>query len=183
MSSIRLIATFAVLMSITMLTACSSTPRTEQERERLDIRVASTIERFKEADPSIEVIFDTAHAYVVFPAIAKGGAGIGGAHGHGQAYEDGNLVGYAEVSQGTIGFQLGGQSFSQIIFFNDKAAFNQLREGSLAFAAQASAVAASRGAAASAEYERGVMVFTMTNTGLMFEASIGGQKFNYYPVE
>lgn len=183
MSSNRLIVCFALLMSLTLLAACTSSPRTEQERERLDTRVDATIERFKAEDPSIEVIFDSAYAYVVFPAIAKGGAGIGGAHGHGQAYEQGDLVGYAEVSQGTIGFQLGGQTFSQIIFFNDKAAFDQLRDGSLAFAAQASAVAASRGAAAAAEYERGVMVFTMTNTGLMFEAAIGGQKFNFHPVE
>jgi len=98
-------------------------------------------------------------------------------------YEAGELIGYSAVTQGTIGLQAGGQSISQVIFFSDKPAFDNFVQGKASFVAQASAVAATQGAAASTKFRNGVMVFVLTQGGLMFEASIGGQQFRYEPTD
>lgn len=140
----------------------------------------STVNRFKLKDPGMSKFFDQAHAYAVFPKITKGGAGIGAAHGEGGVvYERGAHVGFAEVSQVTVGAQLGGQSFSQIVFFQTPSAFNDFKYGRLKFSGNASAVWADSGSAAANDYREGVAVFAMPISGAMLEASIGGQEFKY----
>jgi lipid-binding SYLF domain-containing protein len=140
-----------------------------------------TVKRFRETDPSLKEFFETSVGYAVFPEVAKGAAGIGAAHGNGVLYENGSMVGYSELAQGSIGVQLGGQVYSELVFFENERSLNDFKQGNLEFAAQASAVAAAEGAAANADYDQGVAVFTMGQQGLMFEASIGGQKFSYTP--
>jgi lipid-binding SYLF domain-containing protein len=142
-------------------------------------RVETAITQFKEEDPTIQRFFDSACAYAVFPTIGKGGFLIGGARGRGEVYEGGNFVGYTTLTQGTIGAQAGGQTYSEIIFFQNPAALAEFRRGDVEFAGQASAVAATHGASANADYEDGVAVFTIGEGGLMFEAAVGGQRFHF----
>jgi len=137
------------------------------------------IAEFKARDSGIDRFFDMAHGYAVFQKITKGGMVIGAAHGSGVVYEKGLVVGTATLSQGTVGFQLGFQSYSEIIFFKDEAALDRLKDGRLKFSGQASAVAAEEGASADVDYEKGVAVFTLPRAGLMAEASIGGQHFSF----
>ena len=144
-------------------------------------KVAETKAKFLKKDPTLKAFFNKAYAYVVFPTVGKGAIGIGGAHGKGYVYRKGKLIGYSSLTQVTIGFQLGGQAYSEIIFFKDKTAFNLFKNGNLKFSAQASAVAADKGVAANADYSGGVAIFTMAKGGLMYEASIGGQGFSYKP--
>jgi lipid-binding SYLF domain-containing protein len=143
--------------------------------------VELAIDRFKVEDPSLGKFFETARGYAVFPSIGKGGAGLGGAHGRGELFENGQVIGTTEMTQGTIGLQLGGQTFAQIIFFQNGAALEHFKSGRAEFSAEVSAVAARQGAAAKADYHQGVAVFQMIKGGLMGEASIGGQKFSYQP--
>lgn len=168
-----------------LLAACSDyrqTSGSEDAQEWRDNQSDHTVARFREQDHTLQRFFDTAHGYAVFPEITKGAAGIGAAHGEGGVvYEQGRRIGSAEVTQVTIGAQLGGQSYSEIVFFQDAAAMEKFKSNNLEFSANASAVAASSGAAATADYADGVAVFTMPTGGLMFEASIGGQKFRFYP--
>ena len=93
--------------------------------------------------------------------------------------EGGELAGYSTLTQGTVGAQLGGQAYREVIFFVDEAAMSHFKQGNLEFSAQASAVAARAGASADADYTGGIAVFTIAKGGLMFEASIGGQKLSY----
>ena len=137
------------------------------------------IAEFKAKDSGIRRFFDEAHGYAVFPKITKGGLLIGAAHGSGVVYERGVVVGSTTLSQGTVGFQLGFQSYSEIIFFKSKPALDRLKDGKLKFSGQASAVAAEEGASADVDYEEGVAVFTLPRAGLMAEASIGGQYFSF----
>ena len=157
-----------------------------------------TVEIFKNAGES-GGFFDRSHGYAVFPTIGKGGIGVGGAYGKGRVFTGGKHVGDTSMGQLTIGFQLGGQAYSQIIFFKDKRAFEEFSGGNFEFGAQASAVAITAGASAAAttagssagasggkkdattvgKYSRGMAVFTVAKGGLMYEASIGGQKFSY----
>ena len=139
----------------------------------------AAIAEFKRADPSIDAFFKNAHGYAIFPEITKGAVGIGGAGGDGVVYEQGAAVGTSSMSQVTIGLQLGGQSYSEIIFFEDQKTLKDFEEGNFEFAAQASAVALKSGASSNAKYANGVAVFTVAKGGLMFEASLGGQKFSY----
>jgi lipid-binding SYLF domain-containing protein len=115
----------------------------------------------------------------VFPTVGKGAVGVGGAYGRGVLYEGGVVTGYCDLTQGSIGLQLGGQAYSQIIAFSTAEALTLFKTGNFAFDAQATAVALKSGAGANAKYSNGVAVFTMDESGLMFEASIGGQKFSY----
>jgi lipid-binding SYLF domain-containing protein len=161
-----------------------------------------TIIVFKNAGQSGE-FFNNSYGYAVFPTIGKGGIGIGGAYGKGRVYAKDKYVGDTSMTQVTAGFQLGGQAYSQIVFFEDKRAFDEFTGGNFEFGAQATAVAITAGASAEAttagsstgasggkhdattkgSYHKGMAVFTVAKGGLMFEAAIGGQKFKYTPLE
>ena len=150
-----------------------------EQREKA--AVEETIAKFKEADSSMKVFFDKAYGYVVFPGIGKGGFIIGGGHGTGWVYEQGNHIGSATVTQLTVGAQIGGQSYREIIFFKDKETLDTFKKGNLELSAQVSAIIVRQGASKDASYDHGVAVFTMPRKGAMAEASVGGQKFKYTP--
>lgn len=137
------------------------------------------ISEFRQADPSLNRFFNSAYGYAVFPTVGKGGFGIGGAYGSGVVFRGGKVVGEASLTQLTIGFQLGGQAYREVIFFRDKGSFDDFKKGNFELSAQASAVAATFGASADADFENGVAVFTLAKGGLMYEASVGGQKFSF----
>ena len=162
---------------------------------------SKTTNIFKESQ-AVQPFFKAAYGYAVFPTIGKGGIGIGGAHGKGQTYRGGKVSGYTKMTQVTIGLQFGGQAYSQIIFFKDKRAYEDFTSGNFEFGAQASAVAITAGATAQAgttgagggatgggtagaqdaSYYKGMAVFTHAKGGLMYEATIGGQKFSFKPL-
>ncbi|MFK7790325.1 MAG: YSC84-related protein [Phycisphaeraceae bacterium] len=161
---------------------CSTAPQTKQERVDLDTAAQSTLNTFKQNKPGYYKVYNgSAVGKAVFPSIGKGGYFLGGAYGQGVVYEGSKLVGYCKIEQATIGFQLGGQAYSQIIFFQNKEALQKFKRGEIAGAAQASAVAVKADASAQADYDNGVAVFSLDSAGLMYEASIGGQKFSYLP--
>jgi lipid-binding SYLF domain-containing protein len=157
-----------------------------------------TINVFRKAEESGK-FFAKAYGYAVFPTIGKGGIGIGGAYGKGRVYEKGKWIGGTSMTQLSVGFQLGGQGFSQIIFFESAAALHKFTQGEFEFGAEASAVAITLGASAQAgtggaaagasvdkdkakvvgSYNNGMAVFTVAKGGLMYEAAIAGQKFNF----
>jgi lipid-binding SYLF domain-containing protein len=162
---------------------------------------AKTIEIFKQSDV-VKPFFENCYGYTVFPTIGKGGIGVGGSYGSGQVYAQGVPTGIAKLFKGSIGFQFGGQAFSQMIFFKDKRAFEEFTGGNFEFDAGVSAVAITAGAQAKAgtegstagasagpasgaqaktSYRKGMAVFVHAKGGLMYEASVGGQKFSYKP--
>ncbi|MBI5857202.1 MAG: hypothetical protein HZB42_06095 [Sphingobacteriales bacterium] len=134
---------------------------------------------FIQTDGLMNNLFSSAYGYVIFPNVGKGGIGIGGAAGNGAVYKHGILIGMAKMTQVTIGFQWGGQAYREVIFFETKDDLDRFKENRLELSAQASAVAATAGASANVKYKNGVMIFTQTKGGLMYEASIGGQKFTF----
>lgn len=160
---------------------CDTAPRTESDKKVLAVRATDALAEFKRVDPSLQRMLDKAYGYAIFPSVGKGAVGVGGAYGRGEVYEGNTMVGYCDLSQGTIGFQLGGQEYMELIVFETKAALDSFKSNTFEFSGQASAVAVRSGAAATAPYENGVAVFTMTKAGLMFEASIGGQRFTFQP--
>jgi lipid-binding SYLF domain-containing protein len=152
-----------------------------QEEQKNLAAAEETIKSFKAAEPGLEVYFKEAYAYAVFPTIGKGGLIFGGSHGTGMVFEGGKVVGNASVSSASVGLQAGVESYSELIFFKDKETFENFKKGNVKLSAQASAVAADKGAAAKASYNEGVAVFVKSKGGLMADASVGGQKFKYEP--
>ena len=163
-----------------------------------------TVHIFKSIS-GVSPFFNSAYGYAVFPTIGKGGFGVGAAHGKGQVYridrENGDEVtGFARLTEISLGFQMGGQAYRQIVFFEDERAYDEFTSGSFEFDASASAVAVTAsadatagtqgsravgsaggesGSATSTTYYKGFMVFTVSTGGLMYEASIGGQKYSF----
>jgi len=181
MRSVALVCVFVIAGAL-VLTGCSTTPQTAEGQAQLTSKSEAAIQQAKKADPGLQRFFETAAGYAVFPSVGKGGLGVGGAYGRGELFEGGKLVGDCTLTQASIGFQLGGQKYTELIFFENKAALDSFKSGNFAFSAQASAVALKSGVSANAKYTDGVAVFTMGEAGLMYEASIGGQKFSYQPV-
>ena len=161
---------------------------------------SETIQLFKNAGESGKY-FGKSYGYAVFPTIGKGGIGIGGAYGKGRVYEHGGSVGEVSMAQVSVGFQFGGQAYSEIIFFENKAAFDDFTSGNFEFGANVGAIAITAAASASAgtsgasaaasggkkdaatagEFYKGMVVFTIAKGGLMYEATVAGQKFTYTP--
>jgi lipid-binding SYLF domain-containing protein len=159
-----------------------------------------TINLFKNAGQSAS-FFQNCYGYAVFPTIGKAGLAVGGAHGKGRVYEHGKYVGDASMNQLSLGYQAGGQAYSQIVFFEDERAFKEFTKGDYEFGADVNAVAitaaaggtlATTGASADASggmkdaktagnYHKGLAVFTIVKGGAMFEAAVAGQKFSFSP--
>lgn len=166
--------TIFVLASSSTLLAFDPDPNNEMQ-----LAVAKAIVDVKNSDPSIDKFFEESAGYAVFPNVGKGGIGIGGAHGKGLVIVNDKAVGKTSMSQVTIGLQLGGQVYAEFIFFKDETALGHFQRGNFELNAQASAVAVTAGASADADYDKGVAIFTNVGGGLMYEASVGGQKFKY----
>ena len=163
-------------------------------------KYADTISLFQNAGKS-SWFFDNSYGYAVFPTVGKAGFVVGGAYGKGRVYAAGEWMGDTSMIHLNVGFQLGGQAFSEIIFLEDKRAFDEFTGGNFEFSADASAVALTAGASAAAtttgssagasggkkdattvgSYYKGMATFTIVKGGLMYQATIGGQKFSYTP--
>jgi lipid-binding SYLF domain-containing protein len=143
---------------------------------------AAVIAKFKDKDPGLAKVFTESAGYVVFPTVAKGGLGIGGARGKGYVYQHGRLVGRSTLTQLTVGLQAGGQAYSEVIFFKDAGALENFEGGHLKLDAQASAIALTERVSADLAYRDGVAIVTMAEGGLMYEASVGGQKLSFHPI-
>lgn len=175
----RTITTLA--LGLVVVAGCATKPRGEERQQALHLEAQALIKRLSATDPTLPDFLNRAYAYAVFPSIGRAGLGVGGAYGRGTVYEQGRLVGFADVTQGTIGLQIGAQSFSQILVFQNRETLDAFRSGNFTFAANVSAVAVQAGAAAATDFQNGSAVFTHTNAGLMAEASVGGQRFTYQP--
>jgi len=167
------------LLIAIFVAGCQTAPKTKADKDDLEMQAESTVVTFKALDPPIKTFFESAKGYAVFPSIGKGGLVVGGAYGKGVLYENGKVAGYCDLSQGSIGFQIGGQAYSEIIFFQTQHTLSTFKAGEFAFAGQVSGVAVKAGASADASYTAGVAVFTRPIGGLMGEAAIGGQNFTY----
>lgn len=167
------------LMGLLAVTSCATAPPTVEAKADLRHTSAGAVSQAEQNDPSMQDIIRVSAGYAVFPDIGKGAVGVGGAYGKGDVYQNGAVVGYCDMTQGSIGVQLGGQEYTEILIFQTPDAVARFKTGNFSFDAQATAVAIKSGAGANAKFANEVAVFTMDEAGLMYEASLGGQKFSY----
>jgi lipid-binding SYLF domain-containing protein len=169
-----------VITALAMTTAYAWDPKKSEE---LHEKAQEAKTEMLDKDADMQRFYDSAVAYVIIPTVAKAGFGIGGARGKGLLYEGGEITAEVTLSQLSVGFQWGGQAYSEFIFFKDDVALADFKRGNYELGAQASAVAVTTGASADANYSGGVAIFTQAKGGLMYEASVGGQKFKVAATE
>ncbi len=167
------------VMLITTVTGCSTAPTVGPERRELIEQAGETRELFRIQDSTLRHRFSDSYGYALFPTVSKAGLGIGGAYGRGVVYEDGFMVGYCDLTQGSVGLQLGGRAYSEVIFFEDAETLATFKAGQLELAPDQASTGVRQNAAAETGFVDGAMVFTMDLDGLMVEAAIGSQRFGY----
>ncbi len=170
-----------VMFVAAALIGCNTAPKSEAAQQDIIYEGTNALNAMKATDPGLENFMKGSYGYVIFPAAGKGGLIVAGGYGRGVVYQQGTMIGYADITQANIGLTAGGQKFRELIIFADKAALERFKANQLAFDANASAVALKSGAAATANYTNGVAVFTEPIGGLMVEASVGGQQFRFQP--
>jgi lipid-binding SYLF domain-containing protein len=177
----KTLTTILLVPAMGLIVGCSTGSATKEERDELFKKAQASRQEWNKADPQLEAFAKKGHGFAFFPEIAKGGLIVGGAGGRGVVYEQGQHVGYADLTQMSVGLQAGFQEYSELIVFEHKAAMDRFKRNEMDFGANASAVIADKGAAAGAHFVDGVAVFINPTTGAMAEASLGGQKITYIP--
>lgn len=157
-------------------------PAQTNNLESLQAEAQQTINIFKQNDPNIETFFHNSAAYAVFPKVGEGAFIVGGAHGQGLVYQNGQPIGETTVTKGTVGAQVGGESFAEVIFFQNQQSLQQFKQGNFEWSGGVNAVGANSSVGAVTNYRNGVAVFTTSRKGLMAKAAVGAQKFTFQPL-
>jgi lipid-binding SYLF domain-containing protein len=175
----RTIVVMALMMGL--MAGCGTGSVSKEERDTLVKQAQASRQEWNKVDPQFEAFAKKGYGYAFFPEITKGGFVVGGARGQGVVYEKGQHIGYADLTQMSVGFQGGLQDYSQLIVFENQAAMDRFKRNEIDFGANATAVIADKGTAMSAQFVDGVAVFVRPTKGAMVEASLAGQKITYLP--
>jgi lipid-binding SYLF domain-containing protein len=162
-----------------LLGSCATAPASREDKAALVAAATTRWQQMRQEDPALGALVQRSYGYALFPDVGKAGLGVGGAYGRGVVYERGQHIGYSDLTQGTVGVQVGGQSFSELLVFESKAALDRFKAGQFGFAAGASAVVLKSGVATTPNFVDGVAVVVQPIGGVMVEAAIGGQQFTY----
>lgn len=166
------------LVLLVLVASCGSMKNTEQDLVSDAQDARNTIQMDY---PNASEMFNDAHAYAIFPNVGKGAYIIGGASGNGVVYQNGNVIGYADLKQVDIGLQAGGKSFVEVLFFEDQGTLDRFKNGSYELDANASAVILEKGVSRNLEFQDGVSIVTVPKAGAMAGVSVGGQRFTFQP--
>ena len=172
-----------VVFATFMMVGCSTAPRSQAERRSLVAEADAAVASMTAKDASLRDVIDRSAGYAVYPNVGAAGAIVGGAYGRGVVFEDGRPTGFTELNQGSVGAIIGGQTYAQMIVFENEAALNRLKAGNFDIGAEASAVALKAGIAAATRFEGGLAIFQMPKGGLMATAAVTGQKINFQPMQ
>jgi lipid-binding SYLF domain-containing protein len=179
----RLAIGSAVVLTMWMTVGCSTAPHSQPERRSLVAEARASLDTMVAKDPSLQNVIDRSAGYAVFPDIGAAGAVLGGAYGRGVLFEAGRPTGFTELNQGSVGAQIGAQTYSELIVFHSDDALNGFKAGDFDLGAEASAVALKAGAGVATRLEDGFSVYQMPRGGLMATAAVNGQKINFQPMQ
>jgi lipid-binding SYLF domain-containing protein len=172
-------AAMVLAVATALLVGCTTAPPTPESRTALVESATLAMQDMNRMDPGVEPLARKGYGYALFPEVVKAGLGVGGGYGQGVVYEQGQHVGYADLTLASVGAQIGGQTFSELIVFENKAAMDRFKLSPVDFTAGAAAMILQNGAAANATFIEGIAVVVRPITGAMAEATIGAQQFKY----
>jgi lipid-binding SYLF domain-containing protein len=176
-----MVTTLVLVLTVVtgLLGSCATAPASREDKAALVAEATSRWQQMNAVDPTLGTLVKRGYGYALFPNVGKGGLIVGGAYGRGVVYEQGQHSGYSDLTQGSVGLQAGGQSFSELLVFEHKTALERFKAGQFGFAADASAVVLKSGVATNANFVDGVAVVVQPIGGVMVEAAVGGQQFTY----
>ena len=172
---------FTAALVLAAIAGCATAPRTEEDRKDLKSAADEALGELKAQERGLVSFLAGSHGYAVFPRIGKGGYIFGGGYGRGIVYRDGAPIGYADITQATVGLLIGGQAFTELLVFESARDLEQFTSGRLSLTANASAVILKTGQAVATQYTDGVAVFVKPIGGAMVEATVGGQQYSFQP--
>ncbi|HZZ44976.1 MAG TPA: lipid-binding SYLF domain-containing protein [Tepidisphaeraceae bacterium] len=182
MKNTRYLLLAATLSALTLAAGCATdAPETRSDELALHHDSQAAMEKMYDRDSGLRDFVHSGYAYAIFPSVGKGGLIAGGASGRGEVFEQGRMIGYTELNQITVGAQIGGQEYAELLVFQTSNSLMNFENQEASFSANASAIALKAGASKEAHFENGIAIFTLPSGGLMAEASVGGQKFKYQP--
>jgi len=172
----------AIALAAMFLIGCSTAPKTTEGKEDLETSAKSALSKMQATDSTIAGMIDKGNGYVIFPNAGKGAFVIGGGYGKGVVYDDaGAQIGFADITQLSAGAQIGGESFSELVVFENQDALNRFKNNEITFGANASAVIIKKGVGSGTSFKEGYAVYIMPKAGAMAEAAVAGQKFTFTP--
>lgn len=174
-------STKTVLVIALCIVGCATAPDTTAGRNNLEASARDTVNAMIRRDPGLQTVLNRSAGYVVFPKVGKGGALIGGAFGQGVLFERGQRTGFVKLEQASIGAQLGGETFAELLVLQDAAVVRDVKDGDLTLGADAGVTVLTAGAAATTEFNRGIAAFVMPLGGMMVDVSVSGQRIQYIP--
>jgi len=179
------IITSAIAAAALLVGGCNSSPAPKQASDQatLNSEARASLTAFENEDPTLHVLLEKSVGYAVFPDVGKAGFAVGGSYGKGEVYENGIRVGYSDITQATFGLQIGAQTFGELVIFLRADDLKKFKANDFTLTANMSAVAIKSGAAATTDTSKGVVVFVRAKGGAMAEASIGGQRFRFQPLQ
>jgi lipid-binding SYLF domain-containing protein len=173
----------SLIVPVLLLGASDASAKRDIDWNEVHQNVESIKKQWQEKDGTFDKTLKKAHAYAIFPEVGKGGFIVGASHGAGEVYKGGKLIGRAKMTQTTVGAQVGGQTYAEVILFKDKKALDRFKAGRFEGSAAATAIGGKKGAAAASKYKDGVAIMVLPLKGAMAEAAGGGQKFAFEPIE
>jgi lipid-binding SYLF domain-containing protein len=178
----KVIFPLLAMLAAPMIGCTTTSPNSPSQRTAMEDEAKAAVERMEAQDPGIRDTLSRAYAYAIFPEVGEAAVGIGGAHGRGYVYQNGQLIGTVTMTQGSVGVQLGGQTYAELLVFQSAQPFEQFKKDVFSFGADASATLVKAGAAASTGFNNGVAVFVLPKGGLMAGVAVTGQKFHFTPI-
>jgi lipid-binding SYLF domain-containing protein len=170
------------LLAAPMVGCTTNTPNSAAEHTAMQTEARAALERIEAQDPGVRDMVNRAYAYAIFPEVGEASLGIGGAHGQGYAYQNGQLVGHVTISEGSVGLQAGGATYAELLVFQSEEPFNRFRNDVFSFSADATATIVKAGASAQTQFNNGVAAFVLPKGGFEAGVAIKGQKFHFTPV-
>lgn len=166
-----------------VLVGCSTAPKTASGQNELQRDSDRALQQAVAQDPTLRPVLDRSAGYAVFPTVGEGGFIVGGGYGKGALYEHGQFTGFADITSISGGLKIGGEKFSQLIVFETQEPLSSFKNGQFTVSADAKAVALHSGAAANAPFDKNIQIYTWSQSGLMADASVGGQSFRFTPAD
>ena len=172
----------ALIVPVLLLGVSTASARKNKDKDEIAELVQQVKKDWQAKDNTFNKTLKNAYAYAIFPEVGKGGFIVGASHGAGEVYKKNKLIGHAKMTQTTVGAQVGGQTYAEVILFQNKEALDRFKANRFEGTAAATAIGGKKGAAAASKYKDGVAIMVLPKKGAMAEAAGGGQKFHFEPV-
>ena len=178
----EVLAGLSLILLAAPIAGCGVIPQRGETATQAELAAAEAALAEVASDERLEPFFSQAEIVAVYPNGFRGGFGFGGAIGHGLVFQRGQVIGRSSMYQISVGANVGGQFYRQVLFFRSQAAFERVMADVMEFAGQANLAVAQLGGAATPSFNTEVAMFTQLRGGLLLEGSVGAHRYTFRPL-